>query len=219
MRNSTKTLLLLAIIVVATSLVSCKKEKSKVLPDAALALLPEKFANDLVKNGFVFYTGNNPAIADNIYLFEPVNDYDNSGAFSPGSTALDAKIKIANQSGDKADIYIYNWIVGAYDTSDANIIIGDGNNITAIAQAKGSSGGVTYKYDYVISGTLTASGLSNIKFAFVMIDNPGAFLVATTGTQRIFHDADGIAELTSTFRLNNQLPPNSTKEPKSIFSK
>ena len=164
-------------------------------------------------------SGNNPAIADNIYLFEPVNDYDNSGAFSPGSTALDAKIKIANQSGDKADIYIYNWIVGAYDTSDANIIIGDGNNITAIAQAKGSSGGVTYKYDYVISGTLTASGLSNIKFAFVMIDNPGAFLVATTGTQRIFHDADGIAELTSTFRLNNQLPPNSTKEPKSIFSK
>lgn len=208
-----------AIILFATTFTACKKEKKIVLPNEALALLPEQFANDLIKNGFVFHVGDNPAISNNIYVFEPINDYDNSGTFAVGQSALTAKIKIANQSGKNADIFVYNWIAGEYDTSFANIIIGEGNNITAIAQAKGTSNGITYKYDYVLSGTLTSTGLANTKFAFVMIDNPGAALVAATGTQRIFHDADELAEFTATFRTANPIQATQQVNSKSMFSK
>lgn len=181
--------------------IACKKELNKAnLPKEALALLPAKFANEMFDNGFDFNTGDNPSNVEGIYLFEPISDYDNSGAFPPGTAALDAKIKIANQSGKNADVYVYNWISGVYDTSEANLVIGKDENITIFAQAKGSTGGVSYKYTYVISGKKEAGGIRDMQFGFIMVDNPGAPLVSTTGTQRLFHDFDGIAENTAIFR-------------------
>ncbi len=218
MKNSIKSIICLAIILFATTFTACKKDKTLILPDEALALLPKQFADELFKNGFDFYTGNNPAIIDNIYLFQPINDFDNSGYFKKGESASNAKIKIANQLGQNADIFIYNWVLGKYDTSIANIIIGDGNKITAIAQAQGISDNITYKYDYVFTGVLTSSGLANIKFAFVMVDNPGAVGISKTGTIRMFHDRDKLAEFTNTFRTGNTIQSSENTSLKNMFS-
>lgn len=221
MKNLLKMKVLLPFIILSISCISCKKADVN-LPAEALAILPQRFANNLANNGFTFNTGNTPVSIENIYLFEPVNDYDNSGVFTAGQSAFDAKIKIANQSGSDADVFIYNWIVGVYDTSQANLIIGTGNNVTVFAQATGKVGSITYKYDYVFSGTFNVSdGIHDFKFAFVMVDNPGAPGVAATGTQRIFHDKDALAVFTSFFRLSNSTKNEPSKIPsgiKTIFS-
>lgn len=221
MKNLSKLKVVLPFIILTLSCFSCKKADVN-LPAEALAILPQRFANNLANNGFTFNTGSTPSNIENIYLFEPVNDYDNSGVFTSGQSAFDAKIKIANQSGSDADVFIYNWIVGVYDTSQANLIIGTGNSITVFAQATGKVGSTVYKYDYVFSGTFdAAAGIRDLKFAFVMVDNPGAPGVAATGTQRIFHDKDALAAFTSFFRLSNSSNNEPTKIPngiKSIFS-
>ncbi len=221
MKNLLKLRVILPFLILSISSISCKKADVN-LPAEALAILPQRFANNLASNGFTFNTGNTPDSIENIYLFEPINDYDNSGVFTEGQSAFDAKIKIANQSGSDADVFIYNWIVGVYDTSQANLIIGTGNSITVFAQATGKVGSITYKYDYVFSGTFDVTdGIHDLKFAFVMVDNPGAPGVAATGTQRIFHDKDALAAFTSFFRLSNPTKDEPTKIPngiKTIFS-
>ena len=118
----------------------------------------------------------------------------------------------------ESKLFIYNWVLGKYDTSIANIIIGDGNKITAIAQAQGISDNITYKYDYVFTGVLTSSGLANIKFAFVMVDNPGAVGISKTGTIRMFHDRDKLAEFTNTFRTGNTIQSSENTSLKNMFS-
>jgi len=118
--------------------------------------------------------------------------------------ALDAKVKIANQSGTDADVFIKGWVgVDVVDTSSAQIIAGNGNDFTVYAQAHGGS--PVYTYDYVLTGTYTADGIQNMKFAFVMIDDGGNSGAASTGTIRIFHDDDNRASNAPSFRTMQQI--------------
>lgn len=109
------------------------------------------------------------------------------------------KIYVANQSGTDADVYIKGFIsLSTTDTSSAQVIAGNGNDFTIYAQAKG--GIPVYTYDYIFTGTYTAAGLQNLKFAFIMIDNGGNNSAAATETIRIFHDNDMNSEVITTFR-------------------
>ncbi len=190
---------IVVLLIVCCSLPSCKDDD--LTPGEILDLLPQEFYDELAANGFVFRLGENPPNVTGIYDFEPVNEYDNSGVFAVGGTALLTKIKVDNQSGSSADVFIKNWTgVGQVDESDATIIKGDGNDFTMVAQANGDVGGVSYKYDYAITGTIGSNGITNAQFAFIMIDNPGAVGVASEGTIRIFKDEDALASSTTVFR-------------------
>ncbi|MEZ5023115.1 MAG: hypothetical protein R2728_07620 [Chitinophagales bacterium] len=192
-------LMLLVIAAFSFTFQSCNDDP-KVSSDV-LDLLPEEFYQELVDNGFIFNFGENPPTVENIYDFEPINEYDNSGVFTPGSSALLTKLKLENQVGNSLDVLIKNWTgFGEVDSSDATIIKGEGSKFTIVAQARGSVGSVTYKYDYAFTGELVSGGIKNAQFAFVMIDNPGASGVATTGTIRSFKEEDGLAEETSVFK-------------------
>lgn len=204
---------LLAVVCLSFVFQGCNKD-GEVSSDV-LDLLPKEFYQELVDNGFIFNFGENPPNVEDIYDFEPENEYDNSGFFSPGDGALDTKWKFENQVGKNLDVLIKNWTgVGQVDSSDATIIKGEGDKFTIVAQAIGTLSGVTYKYDYALTGELVSGGIQNAQFAFVMIDNPGASTVASTGTIRIFKDEDGLAEETTVFKV---LPDNETKG-YSIFS-
>lgn len=204
---------LLAVVCLSFIFQSCDKDGN--ISSDVLDLLPKEFYQELVDNGFVFNFGENPPNVEDIYEFEPENEYDNSGFFNPGDIALLTKWKFENQVGKSLDVLIKNWTgVGQVDSSDATIIKGEGDKFTIVAQAVGSASGVTYKYDYALTGELVNGGIKNAQFAFVMIDNPGAATVASTGTIRLFKDADGMAEETAVFKV---LPDNETKG-YSIFS-
>jgi hypothetical protein len=193
-------LLLLALFTSTLFFQSCDDELD--VPSDVLDLLPEEFYQELLDNGFLFNFGETPPGVENIYDFEPENEYDNSSDFSPGDVALLTKWKFENQVGSSIDVLIKNWTgVGLVDSSDATIIKGEGNNFTIIAQASGQSGGIDYTYDYALSGKLVADGIEDAQFAFVMIENPGAPGVAGQGTVRIFKDFDDIALETGVFRF------------------
>jgi len=201
-----------AIAIAIIFLSSCKKdggEDDKVVEDIQ-NILPKEFIDSLTAHGLTLQQGKTPPTINGIYDFEPVNDYDNSGAFYPGDAALDSKIKIENQSGTDADVYIKGWVdLNTADTSSAQVIAGTGNDFTVYAQAHGGS--PVYTYDYVLTGTYTADGIENMKMAFVMIDNGGNGSAASTGTIRIFHDEDLNASTTSIFR--SMLPENHAGKP------
>ncbi|MFN8238571.1 MAG: hypothetical protein U0T77_10410 [Chitinophagales bacterium] len=220
MKNLLKLRVILPFLILSISSISCKKADVN-LPAEALAILPQRFANNLASNGFTFNTGNTPASIENIYLFEPINDYDNSGVFTEGQSAFDAKIKIANQSGSDADVFIYNWIVGVYDTSQANLIIGTGNSITVFAQATGKVGSITYKYDYVFSGTLM-SLMASPRFEICICDGRQSGGAGCCGYRypTYFHDKDALAAFTSFSDCQIRLKMNRLKfqtESKTIF--
>lgn len=198
-----------AIAIAIIFLSSCKKdggENDKIVEEIQ-NILPKEYIDSLTAHGLTLHEGKTPPVINGIYNFEPINDYDNSNVFYPGATALDAKIKIENQAGTDADVYIKGWVdLNIPDTSSAQIIAGNGNDFTVYAQAHGGS--PVYTYDYVLTGTYAADGIKNMKFAFVMIDNGGNSSAATTGTIRIFHDDDQNASTTTVFR--SMTPANQT---------
>ncbi|MFT3702423.1 MAG: hypothetical protein QM802_08640 [Agriterribacter sp.] len=201
-----------AIAVAIIFLSSCKKDKEEdnKVTEEIQNILPQEYIDSLTAQGLELHDGNTPPVINGIYDFEPINDYDNSNYFHVGQSARDAKIKIANQAGTSADVFIKGWIdLNIPDTSSAQIIAGTGNNFTVYAQAHGGS--PVYTYDYVLTGTYSSGGIQNMKFAFVMIDNGGNITAASTGTIRIFHDHDNNASTASVFR--SMLPANDTDRP------
>jgi hypothetical protein len=204
MKITIKPILMAVIVIAAISVSSCKKNhedngNTNTVTTQIQTILPQKYIDSLTAHGLVLSNGKTPPVINGAYVFEPINDYDNSHIFSVGGAASDAKVKIANQSGNNAAVYIKGWVgIGVVDTSSAQVIAGAGNDFTVYAQAKGGS--PVYTYDYVMTGTYSSAGIQNMKFAFVMIDNGGNSLAATTGTIRIFHDQDNIGSTTTTFR-------------------
>ncbi len=215
MKITFQPLIAIAGIIITAGLFSCKKNKEETPSDPIVTqiqnILPQKFIDSLKKHGIVVNEGSTPPTINGIYIIEPINDYDNSFNFSPGDAADDARIKISNQSGSTAAVYIKSD--GDIDTSTAQIIAGSGNDFTVYAQAKG--GTPVYTYDYVMTGTYSATGIVNIKFSFVMVDNGGNTGIAPTGTIRIFHDLNNLASITSAFRVAEST---STSPGKNIFS-
>ncbi len=195
-------LLVMAFVITALGISSCKKNdegSGDNITAQIQTILPQKYLDSLTAHNFVVNQGKTPPVINGIYLFEPINDYDNSFLFTVGGAASNAKLKVANQSGTNADVYIKGWVgVNAIDTSSARVIAGTGNDFTVYAQAKGGS--PVYTYDYVLTGTYAAAGVQNMKFAFVMIDNGGNTLAAKTGTIRIFHDKDNVGAVQIAFR-------------------
>src|SRR6185312_11614274 len=142
--------ILMAIIAMALLTVSSCKKNHEDNNDSVIAqiqaILPQRYIDSLKAHGFIVNDGKTPPVIANIYDFEPINDYDNSHVFAVGGSAITAKIKIANQVGNNASVYIKSWVgVGIADTSLAQIIAGTGNDFTVYAQAKG--GHPTYTYD------------------------------------------------------------------------
>lgn len=74
-------------------------------------------------------------------------------------------------------------------------ISGYDNNFTVFFDTEGASGGSTFKNAYIISGTKTSVGISNIYKGFIMKEknDPDNHLVEV-GTFRFFSDEDGVSD-------------------------
>ena len=202
MKTKLKTLVIGVIILNLAFIFSCKKDKDNTTDTVVQqiqTILPQKYIDSLKAHGLLLNEGSTPPIINGIYSVDPINDYDNSHVFNVGGDATNTKFKIANQSGTHADVYVKGWInIDDIDTSSAQIVAGTGNDFTVFAQAHG--GNPVYIYDYILTGTYSAAGLKNLKFAFVVIDNGGNAAAAATSTIRIFHDKDNNASATTVFR-------------------
>ncbi len=196
-----KRIIFFSFFLATTALFSCEKEdeSTETLAEEIQDIVPKQYIDSLEAYSFELNDGKTPPNINGIYAFQPINEHDNSGVFSKGEAAADATIKVANQAGTDADVFIKGWVgAGWVDTSSAQIIAGKNNDFTLYAQARG--GFPEYVYAYIISGVHTPGGIQRFRMAFVMINDGGNPLAATTGTIRIFNDKDNNAAPTPVFR-------------------
>jgi len=84
--------------------------------------------------------------------------------------------------------------VGAY-------ILGQNSSFTVYAETSGESGGISYRTVSAYTGTLTSSGITGLKYAFIMTwksDDPYGYLMGVDEF-RIYEEGDGLLEYLDTY--------------------
>lgn len=156
------------------------------------------------------YDGVNPPNIDGVYVITPMQiTYDTTGNYDPGYDGFaPTYIKFYNQderrnSLDFLEKQVWEGTIIGESESPGSYISGEGDNFTVFFNTTGTSYLDSYNVDtktaLVISGTKTSSGISNIYYAFVMVDKSDdpSHRIMDVGEFRVFMDGDGLAEPSS----------------------
>jgi hypothetical protein len=166
------------------------------MPSATIstAAIPDSI-QEKMENYIPIYEGTTPPNIEGSYVISPVKLVYAAADDNPPSAFTDLYIRFSNQN-TATNRAVYDEKQGtAMAHSDSVLIIGSGNQFSAYFVSTGTSYGIYVKTTTVISGTVTASGISGLRYAFVMADkgaDPKDSVVAV-GTFRVFKDNDGLA--------------------------
>ena len=165
-------------------------------------VLPEDL-QDLIEPYITIYKGNNPPNIEGTIYVEPfVCVYcqdQNQGGYFPGDVVASSYIRFYNQNMIYNTLDIDEKEGSNTSTGKGAFISGTGNNFSAFFNTIGTSSGISTKTALVISGTKTANGIANLKYAFVMVEkgNDPNHILMNEGVFRVFEDGDGISVYTS----------------------
>jgi hypothetical protein len=166
-------------------------------------VVPED-VRDKMEDWMPIYDGILPPVVEGVYAINPMTtihceDYP-SGGYSPGRVmSYPHHVRFYNQNRLLNTIDMEEQEGLSYSSGTGCFISGSGNNFTVYFNTVGQSHGIDTKTALVISGTKTEGGISDIYYAFVMVDkgdDPSNLLMAE-GVYRVFNDGDGLAEATS----------------------
>ena len=160
---------------------------------------------DKMRPYMTFYEGTNPPLVDGSYLIDQMAtvycEDAGRGGFNPGEIVVSKRIKFSNQSNTNLTLDYEDRTVNGTSSSVGKgaFISGSGTNFTAYFNTEGVSQGIATRTALVVSGTKTSSGISNIRYAFVMVakGNDPEEKLMDVGVFRIFKDQDGLAANTS----------------------
>ncbi|MDO3390408.1 fimbrillin family protein [Bacteroides sp. ET489] len=172
------------------------------------------------------YTGVNPPIVEGTYFADPLEtvhcEDEGMGGYDPGHIVESLIINFSNQNtSDNTVDYNEREVDGSHvGAGDGAFISGSGNNFTAFFNVTGSTNGISTKTALIISGTKSSSGISNLYYAFVMVEkgyDPDNELMKE-GVFRVFKDKDGLSVNTSWTRSRSTIEVDSSNY-YSVFSK
>ena len=205
---------LLFIVFFATS---CKKkaddDPTKGFTTKIQNIIPQTVIEDLRSKGMTINEGKVPPklLTNSAYLaspYEMLSPYGPEDSWQKGKIINDYKYQFYDQT-DAGDIK-YDFTNNASDKGNGKgaFIAGNANKFTIFSQDEGVASSVPYKTLAVISGELTATGIKDFQYAFVMKektgDNDNKTLIGV-GKARVWIDKDQLATLTSRFRMAAQL--------------
>lgn len=157
---------------------------------------------DKMKPYITVYEGINPPNINGCFIIDPMcavycEDQGNGG-YNPGDKVISTLVKFSNQNNNKLTLdYVDRAINGQSDIAGHGAYIsGSGNNFTAFFNTEGTMSEIPVRTALVISGTKNSTGISNIRYAFVMVDkgsDPENKLMKE-GVFRVFKDVDGLAQ-------------------------
>lgn len=187
-------------------LLSCLEDADKtlVLPNVVYAtpikeVIPEALLTDIEKY-MPIYEGTTPPNIEGVYLINPTTlVYTSDGQFKQGDSFNDKIIKFSNQNGATNIVAYDSRESSSADSSELVSVNGTNDNFTAYFIAIGTTAGISTKTSTVISGTMTTSGIQDIKYAFIMLDkgaDPDKKLM-DVNAYRIFKDGDDLAANTT----------------------
>ena len=169
------------------------------------------------------YSGVNPPIVEGTYFIDPFETvYCEDGEYEPGFIVESYIIKFSNQntSNNTVDYNERNEVGDAVGAGNGAFISGSGNNFTAFFNVTGSTYGISTKTALVVSGTKSSSGISNLYYAFILVEkgyDPENKLMEE-GVFRVFKDKDGLSVNTSWTRSRSSNIEVNSRNYYSIFS-
>ncbi len=148
------------------------------------------------------YKGVNPPDVTGVYFIDPMAAvYCEDYYFDPGDLVFSEVIRFYNQDMKRntLDYSEYSESGNTYLNGEGCFISGSGDYFTVFFNTYGESNGVPIKTAMVISGEKTYSGIKDLYYAFIMVDDGGDPYeeLMEEGVFRVFEDADGIAVNTS----------------------
>jgi hypothetical protein len=159
--------------------------------------IPAYLQDSMLKHGMVFYTGITPPVIEGSFLVSPFKLLYASDGKSDTTKFFDELLRFYEQSADKRSIRFQSKTDNSLSFSDTVKVYGSGSNFTAYFITNTTSAGTDYfsKLATIISGTMTTSGIRDIRYAITMVSkyDPSNFWMPV-GTFRIFKDNDGFSE-------------------------
>jgi hypothetical protein len=192
---------------------ACKKSEDDVtpagdtFPTPIQSMITQSMVDSLRAAGANVYSGTAPAIVNGIYYMHPDScTYDNSPGNFAGTIFADYKFRFTNQDNSSFVINVEqkNTSNGGSlsPTPASSYISGSGNNFSVFVLRTVSPSGVPVQQFNVLSGTLTAGGVQNLKNTLYLRSkesDPGNTL-PPAGTIRVFvTGAPGLAVTSTTF--------------------
>lgn len=194
------------LIILLFGAISCSKTDEPVVPAIEEIVPPTVLAE--MKPYITIYEGNTPPNIEGVFFLDPqetvfCQDFPNGkedGSFTPGYIVISKYIKFSNQNNTIRTLdYMEKDNSEGENASSAvgsgAFITGNNNNFTVYMNTEGTARGIRYKEALVISGTKTSFGISNLRYAFVMVekgDDPDNKIMKV-GFFRVFKDKDGLA--------------------------
>lgn len=157
-------------------------------------LVPDSIMTIITDLGMPINKGNNPPDLTGTYLASPfVLKSSNRSGDVAGKTFSDYEVKFYNQDDTELTLTV-DYVNGPEQGSGlGSYLAGSGKKFSVFAELNSTYQGHPAKIVHIISGTITTTGISNLYFANVMIDNfgnPGGIWIEI-GECRIIYDSDG----------------------------
>lgn len=194
----------LLVLVIATTLFACKKDKEKVdelakqevLQKKIADIIPKEFQDTLTKLGLVINQDVNPPKFNNeAFIFTPfVLFKSNRPQDAPNLKFLDGRVKFFDQDQDNNIKLIGKNLLNEADTSIVTAISGSGNQFTIYGKVKSFAGTNSAVFAIVISGSREGTELKDIRMGIINIDNSkGGTRFIKQGEARVAFDTDKIS--------------------------
>ncbi len=196
--------LFISIICLLGIFVSCSKDEDSKLDENQLTpainnLVPDEILDEIISLGMPINRGATPPNVENTYFCTPfILKASNRPGDNAGMSFQDMTLTFKNQNNENLTISMdYFTGNGGAGTESGNgigaYIVGTGNNVTIFAKTSSDISGDPADLLHVISGTVTASGISNLHYANFMLNNygnPNGKWIEE-GEGRIIYDSDG----------------------------
>lgn len=183
--------------------IACSKDdssSSSSSKDGSTSSIKSYLGNDayqaLLENKFRFFPGEDPPNIEGSFLVSKAKLLSsNVAGDQPGNIFNDYYLDLFNQTDFSID-YEGGHRGSQKDEGSGAYLVGEGNDFSVILKTKSKIQGYDAKTAILFSGTMTSSGIRDIKYAFIMLDNygnPGGILLKNNKC-RVIVDSDGLAE-------------------------
>ncbi|MEO8770381.1 MAG: hypothetical protein ABI402_09865 [Ferruginibacter sp.] len=187
---------------------SCKKDhdSGNGLSSKINNIISQEIIDELESRGMAINKGDQPPSIEGIYLANPytlTSPYSSEDPWQAGHVIGDYKYKMYDQKGDDVKLDYKNASLSDIGNGVASFISGSSKKFSLFAQLTGVSSGISYKQVSIISGEITADGIKDFQFAFVLTEKGGDgsnSILIPVGKPRIWRDDSGIASTTSLYK-------------------
>jgi len=171
------------------------------------AIISQTYIDSLRNKGMKIYDGNTPPNVEGIYLVSPyilLAAYGPEDGWQPGYVINDYKYRFYDQV--KNELKIDYKQQGQSTDTGAGLgcfIAGKNNTFSIFCQLKGAEGSVSYTHVAIISGEMTATGIKNFQYGFILTEKQNDdenFVLIPVGKSRIWQDDDHFSEFATALK-------------------